>query len=137
MCPPARAQPGERCALGRRQLVPLIEIDPTNVAIAQRHIACLGLALSVVKADAGSTDASAGLVPADFVLLSGIMGDISAADIERLVHLSPQFCAPAATIIWTRGRRDHQLPIGKRSLHGPDPYVSALFDAWVSAGAAS
>jgi len=68
----------------------LIEIDPTNVAIAQRHIARLGLALSVVEADAGTTDAYAGLVPADLVILSGIMGNMSAADIERLVHVSRQ-----------------------------------------------
>jgi len=87
----------------------LIEIDPTNVAIAQRHIARLGLALSVVEADAGTTDAYAGLVPADLVILSGIMGNISAADIERLVHVSRRFCAPAATIIWTRGAQDPDL----------------------------
>jgi len=87
----------------------LIEIDSTNVAIAQRHIARLGLALSVVEADAGTTDAYFGLVFADLVILSGIMGNISETDIERLVHVSRRFCAPAATVIWTRGAQDPGL----------------------------
>jgi hypothetical protein len=37
------------------------------------------------------------------------MGNISAADIERLVHVSRRFCTPAATIIWTRGAQDPDL----------------------------
>ena len=81
----------------------LVEIDPTNVAIARRRIANLGLALTVVESDAGTTDAYAGLIPANLLLLSGIMGNISAADIERLVYVSRQLCAPEGTVIWTRG----------------------------------
>ncbi|MGH3632843.1 MAG: SAM-dependent methyltransferase [Mycobacterium sp.] len=87
----------------------LLEIDPTNAAVARRHLDRLGLALSVVEADAGTTDAYAGLVPADLVVLSGIMGNISAADSERLVHVSRQLCAPAATVIPTRGAQDPDL----------------------------
>ena len=87
----------------------LVEIDPTNVTVARRRIAHLGLALTVVEADAGITDAYAGLMPANLVLLSGIMGNISAADIERLVHVSRQLCAPEATVIWTRGAQDPNL----------------------------
>lgn len=87
----------------------LIEIDQTNAAIARRRIADLGVALTVVEADAGTTDAYAGRVPADLVLLSGIMGNISAADIERLVQVSRQFCAPGASVIWTRGAQDPDL----------------------------
>lgn len=87
----------------------LVELDPTNAAIARRRIARLGVALTVVEADAGRTDAYAGLVPADLVLLSGIMGNIPAADIERLVHASLQLCAPGATVIWTRGAQDPDL----------------------------
>jgi len=68
----------------------LVEIDPTNVAIARWRIARLSLAVTVVESDAGTTDAYAGLVPADLLLLSGIMGNISAADIERLVYVSRQ-----------------------------------------------
>jgi len=87
----------------------LVEIDPTNVAIVRRRIARLSLALTVVESDAGTTDAYAGLVPANLLLLSGIMGNISAADIERLVYVSRQLCAPGATVIWTRGAQDPDL----------------------------
>jgi hypothetical protein len=87
----------------------LIELDPTNVAIARSRIANLDLALTVVEADAGTTDTYPGLVPADLLLLSGIMGNISAPDIERLVLVSRQFCAAGATVIWTRGAQDPDL----------------------------
>lgn len=82
----------------------LVEIDPTNVGVARDRIARLGLGLTVVEADAGTTDAYSGLVPADLVVLSGIMGNISKRDIERLVHVSRQFCSPGATVMWTRSR---------------------------------
>lgn len=87
----------------------LIELDPTNAAIARSRVEDLGVDLSVVEADAGTTDAYVGLVPADLVLLSGIMGNIPATDIERLVHVTPQFCASDATVIWTRGAQDPDL----------------------------
>ncbi len=101
----------EGCSAQERARVTgvLIEIDPTNVAIARRRIAHLAVELSVIEADAGTTDAYAGLIPADLVILSGIMGNISAADIEHLVNVSPGFCAPAATIIWTRGAQAPDL----------------------------
>lgn len=87
----------------------LIEIDPTNVTIAKRRIADLGVALSVLEADAGTSEVYAGLLPADLVLLSGIMGNISPADIEHLVRLSPGLCTSGATVIWTRGAQDPDL----------------------------
>ena len=87
----------------------LIELDSTNAAIARDWIARIGVAFDIVEADAGTTDAYAGLVPADLVLLSGIMGNISAEDIERLIHVSRQFCAPGATVLWTRGAQELDL----------------------------
>ncbi|MGB7980517.1 MAG: class I SAM-dependent methyltransferase [Candidatus Nanopelagicales bacterium] len=87
----------------------LVELHPTNASIARRRIAELRVALTVVEADAGSTDTYVGLVPCDLVLLSGIMGNISTTDIQRLVRVSRQFCAPDATVIWTRGAQDPDL----------------------------
>lgn len=88
----------------------LLELDPTNADVARRWIDDLGVDLQVVAADAGVTDAYTGHVPADLVLLSGIMGNITGTDIERLVHVSRQFCAPGATVVWTRG--DHSPDLG-------------------------
>lgn len=87
----------------------LVELDPTNARLAREWAARLGVELAVVEADAGVTDSYRGLVPADLVLLSGIMGNITASDIERLVHTSRQFCAPEATVIWTRGAQEPDL----------------------------
>ena len=44
--------------------------------------------LEVVEADAGTSDAYAGAVPADLVLACGVFGNISDADIERTVRSS-------------------------------------------------
>lgn len=87
----------------------LVEIEAANNDVSRHRIADLGVDLDVVHADAGLTDTYEGLVPSDLVLLSGIMGNISAEDIERLAHTSRQLCAPGATVIWTRGVRDPDL----------------------------
>lgn len=87
----------------------LVELDPTNAALARRRIADRLVSLRVVEADAGTTDAYAGLVPADLVLLVGIMGTIDTKDIERLVRSTPMLCAPGATVVWTRGLQEPDL----------------------------
>ncbi len=109
----------------------LVEIDPTNANIARSRIADLGLALTVVEADAGITDAYSGLVPADLVLLSGIMGNISAADIERLVAVSRQLCAPGATVIWTRGAQDPDLGPAIRIWFGEAGFEELACEEWI------
>lgn len=87
----------------------LVEILPENVTIDRKRIADLGADLDVVEGDASTTDVYAGLVPADLVLLSGIMGNISAEDIKRLVDTAPEFCTENATVIWTRGAQEPDL----------------------------
>lgn len=109
----------------------LLEIDPTNVVAARDWIARLGVAVDVVEADAGTTSAYAGLVPADLVLLSGIMGNISAADIERLVHTSKQFCAPHATVLWTRGAQEPDLGPDIRRWFAEAGFDEVACDEWI------
>lgn len=87
----------------------LVELLPENCAVARERIEALGVDLEVVEADASVSDAYAAHAPADLVLLSGIMGNISAADIECLVRFSPALCRPGATIIWTRGAQEPDL----------------------------
>ncbi|MDE0777513.1 MAG: class I SAM-dependent methyltransferase [Nocardioides sp.] len=87
----------------------LVEIEAADNDVARHRIEELDVNLQVVRADAGLTSTYAGLVPADLVLLSGIMGNVSAEDIERLVHTSRQLCAPGATVIWTRGAQGPDL----------------------------
>lgn len=89
----------------------LLELDPAICAVAQERIDALGCsgALVVRRADAGLRAAYDGLRPADLLLLSGIMGNITPPDIRRLLHVGRTLCAPGATMIWTRGAQDPDL----------------------------
>ena len=58
--------------------------------------------VEVRNLDAGTTDAYAGAVPADLVLLVGIFGNISS-------DFAPQLCAPGANLLWSRGRDEGDL----------------------------
>ncbi|MHB1008008.1 MAG: SAM-dependent methyltransferase [Propionibacteriaceae bacterium] len=109
----------------------LVELDPTNAAIARARTARLGLDISVLERDAGTTDSYIGLVPADLVLLSGIMGNITAEDIERLVHVSRQLCAPGATVIWTRGAQEPDLGPDIRCWFAETGFGEVSCDEWI------
>lgn len=97
----------------------LVELDEHNVLTARRATHTAGLDMvEVVAGDASVTDAYAGAVPADLILLCGVLGNISAADIANTIRRLPLLCAPAATVIWTRHR------------HPPDltPYIRETFE---------
>jgi hypothetical protein len=88
----------------------LIEIDPQLSATARAAAAQAAIAhVDVRTADAGRTDTYAGAVPADIVLLVGIFGNITDADVERTVTASPQLCAPGAVLVWSRGLDRYDL----------------------------
>jgi hypothetical protein len=109
----------------------LIEIDARNAAVARNWVHKLGVDIDVVEADGGTTSAYAGLVPADLVLLSGIMGNIAPADIERLVHVSRQFCSPHATVLWTRGAQDPDLGPDIRRWFAEAGFDEIACDEWI------
>jgi hypothetical protein len=93
----------------------LVELDPRNTKIAEEGARAAGLTqVEVVVGDAASTDSYAGAVPAEIVLACGVFGNITDEDVRRTVEYLPSFCAPGATVIWTRGRqreRDFALTI--------------------------
>lgn len=95
----------------RRDLVGrLVEINPELAARAQHRSEQLGLdGVDVLVGDAGHTRAYSGAVPADLVLVCGVFGNISDADVETTVRALPQLCAPGATVIWTRHRQQPDL----------------------------
>lgn len=116
-CPPGRVRVVSMCAgqghdiLGVLAHHPragdvvarLVESDPRNVAMARQGAAPYA-GVEVIEADAGSTDAYAGAVPADIVLACGVFGNIPDDDIRRTVAALPSLCAPGAVVIWTRHR---------------------------------
>ncbi len=88
----------------------LLELHP-GIA-EQARVAATAARLPGVEVrtvDAGMTDAYAGAVPADLVLLVGIFGNISDEDLWRTIDAAPQLCAPGATLLWSRGRNQADL----------------------------
>jgi hypothetical protein len=84
----------------------LVELDPELAAYARERAP---EQVEVITGDASLTDQYDGLVPAELVLLCGIFGNISDADIKRTVDASPQLCRTGGTVIWTRHREDPDL----------------------------
>lgn len=84
----------------------LVEVHPAIAGRARAAAAAAGLAASVEvrTADAGGTAAYADAVPAELVLLVGIMGNVTDDDLARTIAAAPALCAPGATLIWTRAR---------------------------------
>jgi hypothetical protein len=97
----------------------LVEIDAHNVALARQAAQAAGLhGIEPVVGDASVTDAYDGAVPADLILLCGVFGNISEADIANTISHLQRLGAAHATVIWTRHR------------HPPDltPFIRETFD---------
>jgi hypothetical protein len=83
----------------------LVELEPRNVEAAQARVRAEGLTgVEVLEADAGTTDAYAAIVPADLLLVCGVFGNVSAADIDATIAALPSLAAPGAHALWTRHR---------------------------------
>ena len=93
----------------------LVEADPVLAGQARAATAAAGLGqVEVRAADASQVAGFADALPADVLLLCGIFGNVGAADIQRTVAAAPALCAPGATVIWTRHRREPDLTPGIR-----------------------
>ena len=88
----------------------LVELDEDNVREARHAARQAGLdRIDVLAGDASLLDSYAGAVPADLLLVCGVLGNISVSDVQRTVAMLPQLCAPAARLIWTRHRNPPDL----------------------------
>jgi hypothetical protein len=107
----------------------LVESDPRNAGRARRSAAQAGLAqVEVRQADASLVASFADIVPADVLLLCGIFGNISEADIERTVKAAPALCATGAAVLWTRHRRPPDLTPRIRTWFAAGGFEEAAFD---------
>jgi hypothetical protein len=107
----------------------LIELDERNVAVARQAAQAAGLdGVEVLQADAGTTDACAGAVPARIVMVCGIFGNITAGDIQVTVAALPSLCAPGALVLWTRHRGRPDLTPTIRSWFGEAGFREEAFD---------
>ncbi|HEY2791458.1 MAG TPA: SAM-dependent methyltransferase [Micromonosporaceae bacterium] len=84
----------------------LVEWDPD---LAARADAAAGDRIDVLVGDAAAAGNYAGYVPADLVLTCGVFGNITDQEVRATIAAHPQFCAPGATVIWTRHRGEPDL----------------------------
>jgi hypothetical protein len=93
----------------------LVELDARLCALARARASENGLTgVDIRQADAGATDAYAGVSSADLVILVGVFGNIADADVRTTLILLPALCKPDALVIWSlrqQTRRD-QGPCG-------------------------
>ena len=87
----------------------LVELDQSNALALRQAVRAAGLALEVRRGDAGDLASYAGAVPADLVLLCGVLGNVSDDDVRHTIRCLPQLCASGASVIWTRSRRAPDL----------------------------
>jgi SAM-dependent methyltransferase len=94
----------------------------------------------VLTADAGDATLYADLPPADLVLLCGVLGNSSDADVAHAIAALPALCAPGARVIWTRTRRAPDLTPQVRTWFGANGFREvefiALADSEASVGVA-
>ncbi|MDG4782637.1 SAM-dependent methyltransferase [Micromonospora sp. WMMD961] len=108
----------------------LLEYDTGNVSAAQAAADQAGLPNLVIKqSDAGQLSSYIGAVPADLVLMVGVFGNTSDADIRRTIAALPQLCAAGAMVIWTRTRRAPDLTPAVRGWLSNIGFVEAAFHA--------
>jgi hypothetical protein len=93
----------------------LLDLDTDNVAVATRTAQACDLSrVTVRRADAGWSTCYVGLVPADLVLLCGVLGNIDDAAVQRVLAVLPQLCTPGGTVVWTRTREQPDLTVAIR-----------------------
>ena len=86
----------------------LIEFDPVIAQVARESAAVAGLdgIVEVMTGDAADPALFGDYAPAELLLLCGIFGNISEADIHRTVAHAAHLTARGGTAIWTRHRHD-------------------------------
>ncbi len=108
----------------------LLEQDPRNVKAARDAAAAAGLVdVAVRQADAGDLVSYEGAAPADLVLMAGVFGNITDADVETTIRGLPSLCHQGATVIWTRTRRAPDLTGRIRTWFGDAGFAEVAFHA--------
>ena len=88
----------------------LVELDPRNTEVARGLAASAGLdRVQIVTGDASLASQYADMAPADLVLVCGLFGNLTDADIEATAGYCTQLCATGGVVIWTRGRWEPDL----------------------------
>lgn len=109
---------------GRDAQAVLVELDPVLAQAARDRAAEHGVPVTVRTLDAGLPSSFVDHAPASILLLCGIFGNVSDADIAGTIRAVPSFLTQDAVVIWTRG--DHEVD-GNTSAVVPSERVRRSF----------
>ena len=106
----------------------LVEADPVLAEQARQRAAAAGLpGVEVITGDAGSLSVYADIAPAYLVLICGVFGNISDADVRRTIASLTRLCSFGGTVIWTRHRREPHLTPQIRAWFGEAGFRELAF----------
>jgi hypothetical protein len=86
-----------------RPALVLVELDAELASSASERARAAEVTAQVIVGDAGRSTTWREHLPADLLMLCGIFGNISDADIRTTVTASPSMLTPGGAVIWTRG----------------------------------
>jgi hypothetical protein len=115
----------------------LVESDPRIVAAAREEAVASGLmgaatmtsAIEVREADAATPANYADTLPADILLLCGIFGNVSGADIGRTAWAAASMGRAGTTVIWTRRGRPLDISPQIRSCFAAEGFAEVAFES--------
>lgn len=106
----------------------LVELDPVLAEAARSAAAELRLQdVDVRTADAGVSGSFIAACPADVLMLCGIFGNVTDADVRRTVASAPGLLTRGGAVIWTRGNRVDHDP--SKVDGDPSDWIRSLFQA--------
>lgn len=113
-----------------RVTVVLLEAHPGVADRARDRASRSGLdRVTVRTCDAADTANYVGAVPADIVLMVGMLGNMSHDDVFTTIRAAPQFCAPGASLIWSSGRDQDDINAEVRSAFGASAFKEIDYQA--------
>ncbi len=114
----------------RRPEVVLVELDRALAVAAEQRALDVGVAAKVVVGDAGLAATWQDAVPVDLLMLCGIFGNISDADVRATINAARGLLTSEGTVIWTRGYfSDHDLRPQVRAWFTAAGFTEIAFDA--------
>jgi hypothetical protein len=109
----------------------LVELDPALCEFARHRAAGASVddVIDVIEGDASMAHHYAAHLPADVVVICGVFGNISDADIHRTIDIMPTWLTPGGSVVWTRHRRDPDLTPTVRQWFADAGFEEASFES--------
>jgi protein-L-isoaspartate O-methyltransferase len=109
----------------------LVELDPALCEFARHRAAKAGVddVIDVIEGDASLARHYAAHIPVDVVVICGVFGNISPADIHRTIDTMSTWLAPGGSVVWTRHRREPDLTPAVRKWFADAGFEEASFES--------